>query len=100
MYKFAGYLIIIVSSLSLILSLSLIAESLVVSLIAAAFSSLLIWFGFWMKKQSVEGVTRKIENWNKNLQANSKKPYTFGEETLVKEMHKLYVEDVKKLRIL
>lgn len=96
MYKFAGYLIIIVSSLSLILSLSLIAESLVVSLIAAAFSSLLIWFGFWMKKQSVEGVTRKIENWNKNLQANSKKPYTFGEETLVKEMHKLYAEDVKK----
>lgn len=96
MYKFAGYLIIVFSSLFTLISLAFIAENLVVSLLGTVFGSLFIWFGFWTKKQSVEGVARKTKKWSKDLESWSKKPYTFGEETLVKEMHKLYGEDVKK----
>ena len=96
MYKFAGYLIIVFSSFFTLLSLALIAEDLVFSVLGTAFGSLGIWFGFWTKKQSVEGVARKTKKWSKGLESWSKKPYTFGQETLIKQMHELYVEDVKK----
>ena len=66
MYKFAGYLIIVISSFFTLISLAFIAENLVVSVSGTVFGSLLIWFGFWMKKQSAEGFTSKITTYQIN----------------------------------
>lgn len=96
MYKFSGYLIIVFSSLLLITSLALIAENLVVSISGIVLGSLLIWLGFWMKKQTAEGLTTNFKDWEKNAKDWGNKPYTFGEESLIKEMHLLYSEDQKK----